>query len=244
MGSATVHLRALALLGRHRELWRYVLVPIAVTVVAGLVLYGVLLAVGLPAIERAVPGTGLLAALLQLALVAAALVAVAFVVVRFGVVLGSPWYGRLSERLEELVTGEAPPAQPLTVRGIARDLGRSVRYEAAKLLVVLPLAGLLLAANLVPVLGQGVAAGGGVLLGAFVACLDFLDPPLERRRLSFRQKLRYVRGHLPRSGVFGLLCVPLLAVPVVNLLAIPLCVAAGTLFFCEDGGRGPGADRR
>lgn len=230
---STVHLRALGLLRRHAELRRYVVVPILVTVIAALLLYGGLLAVALPAVARWVGAEGVLGDLLRVLLVVLLFVAVGFVMVRVGVVLGSPWYGKLSERVEELVTGEAPPAHPLTAAGIARDLGRALRFEVGKLTIVLPLAGLLLLANLVPVAGQAVATVGGFGLATFVACLDFLDGPLERRRLRFRQKLRYVRTHLPGSAGFGLVCVPLLAVPVVNLLWIPLCVAAGTLFWCE-----------
>ena len=240
---STVHLRALGLLRRHSELRRYVVVPIGVTIVAAVVLYGGLLAVALPAVDRWVGVEGLLGQLLQVVVVVLMLAAVGFVMVRVGVVLGSPWYGQLSERVEELATGRAPEAEPLTARGIARDLGRALRFELAKLAVVLPIAGLLLLSNLVPVAGQVVSTVGGVLLATFVACLDFLDGPLERRRLSFRQKVRWVRTHLPGSAGFGLVCVPLLAVPVVNLLWIPLCVAAGTLFWSdaatrEDGVRG------
>lgn len=245
---STVHLRALGLLRRHPELRRYVIVPIGVTMAAAVLLYGGLLAVALPAVDRWVGAEGLLGELLRAVVVVLLLAAVGFVMVRVGVVLGSPWYGRLSERVEELATGTAPmsrptrPAEPLTARGIAHDLGRALRFELAKLAVVLPIAGLLLLTNLIPVAGQVVSTVGGVVLATFVACLDFLDGPLERRRLSFRQKVRYVRTHLPGSAGFGLVCVPLLAVPVVNLLWIPLCVTAGTLFWSEAATReAPGA---
>jgi CysZ protein len=66
-----------------------------------------------------------------------------------------------------------------------------------------------------------------------IACLDFFDPALERRRLAFRRKLGVIRRGLPASAGFGLVCFGLVSVPLVNLLAIPLCITAGTLFFVE-----------
>jgi CysZ protein len=77
----------------------------------------------------------------------------------------------------------------------------------------------------------GTAAG--IVIGVTISCLDFFDPPLERRRLSFRAKLGYIRHHLPASAGFGLICLGLVSVPFLNLLAVPVCITAGTLFFCE-----------
>jgi CysZ protein len=153
--------------------------------------------------------------------------------VRFGVVLGSPWYSQLSEHLEQQLTGQAPPAEPLTARGITRDLGRALAFEGKKLLLVIVIGVLLLLVNLLPGFGQVVSTIGGFMLGALLACLDFFDGPLERRRLPFRAKLAAVRRSLPASAGFGLVCFALVSIPFVNLLSIPVCVAAGTLFFCE-----------
>jgi CysZ protein len=71
------------------------------------------------------------------------------------------------------------------------------------------------------------------VLGVTIACLDFLDPPLERRRLRFRDKLGAIREALPASGGFGLICFGLITIPFLNLFSIPLCITAGTLFFCD-----------
>lgn len=225
-------MRAVGLLRTHRSLRRYVWWPILVNLVVGALLYALLLTAGLRAIDGVVAELdGLLAVLgilLQVLLVVVLLVAVGFVMVRFGVVLGSPWYGRLSEEIERLVTGTAPPAEPFTPRGIARDLRRALAFEARKLLLVVAIGLPLLLANLLPVVGQAIATVGGLALGATIACLDFYDGPLERRRWRFGDKLRFVRT-TPGSTGFGLVCVALLSVPLLNLLCIPVCMAAGTL---------------
>jgi CysZ protein len=74
----------------------------------------------------------------------------------------------------------------------------------------------------------------GVSTTVTLTCLDFLDPPLERRRLGFRQKLGIIAKSLPQSAGFGLASLLWGSIPLVNLITIPLCVVAGTLFFCEE----------
>ena len=228
--------RAVALLRRSPHLWRYVGVPILVNLVVGVVLYAVLLVVGLRAIDRATAGAGggaALGAVIQVVFAVLVLLAVGFVLVRFGVVLGSPWYTRLSERVEEQLTGAAAPAEPLTFAGVAADLGRALRFEAGKLALLVVVGLPLLVVNVLPGVGQLVAAGGGLALGATIACLDFFDGPLGRRQRPFRARLGYIRRTLPASAGFGVACAALLGVPLLNLLSLPVCVTAGTIFYCD-----------
>jgi CysZ protein len=228
--------RALGLLLRAPRLLGYIVVPILVNVVAGVTLYAGLLFGGLRAIDAwaaALPAwAAIFAALLRALLIVGLLIATGFVLVRFGVVLGAPWYARLSNEIELQRTGQLPPAEA-AAGAFARDLWRAVVFELKKLLLVAVVGLGLLLLNLVPVAGQILATAGGIALGATIACLDFLDYPLERRLLTFRAKLRVIRRHLPLTAGFGLAALGLVSIPVLNLLAIPLCVAAGTLLFCE-----------
>jgi CysZ protein len=225
--------RAAHLLAGTPRLWRYVLVPLALNLLLAVLLYAALLFAGLRVVDDLVAGLPAwlapLALLLHALLVVALLVAIGFVLVRFGVVLGSPWYGRLSEEIERMRRGAAPP----TERGPLREIARSLAFELKKLLFVVAVALPLLLLNVVPGFGQAAAAAGGLALAATVACLDFLDPPLSRRDVGFRARLAYARRTLPASAAFGLTCVAALSVPLLNLLAVPLCVAAGTLFYCD-----------
>ena len=38
---------------------------------------------------------------------------------------------------------------------------------------------------------------------------------------------------LPATASFGLVSLFLVSIPLLNLLTVPLCVASGTLFFCD-----------
>lgn len=234
---AAYPLKALFTLNRTPRLWGFVIVPILVNLVVGATLYLALLLAGMRAIDGLIAGLpawmAVLGIVLRVLLVLGLLIVTGFVLVRFGVVLGAPWYSRLSEQLELQLTGQAPSSVAGGLAGILRDIGRALLFELQKLLLVVGVGLPLLLLNLVPALGTALATVGGIVLGATIACLDFLDYPLERRQLSFGAKLRAIRRGLPASAGFGLVCLVLTSIPFVNLLAIPLCVAAGTLFFCE-----------
>lgn len=155
-----------------------------------------------------------------------------FLLVQFGAILGAPWYGNLSEQIEQIHTGHLPTA-PFSPATALRDIGRAISFQVKKLLLALVIALPLLLLGFYPVLGNGVASVGWVVLGSLLVGMDFLDPPLERRRLSFRRKLGLFARTLPGSFSFSLACLGLVSIPFLNLLAIPLCVAAGTLYGCD-----------
>ena len=237
ISGALYPLYAVTVLARAPRLWRYVLIPMLVNILVGATLYAALLFAGLGAIDGLVAGlpawAAVLGALLRVLLIVGLLIATGFVLVRFGVVLGSPWYTQLSAELELLRSGASLPEQGSGLAVAVRDLGRALAFECRKLLLVVAIGVLLLLLNLIPVAGQLLATVGWIALGATITCLDFFDYPLERRRLSFRAKLAVIRRSLPASAGFGLVCLGLVSIPFVNLLSIPLCVAAGTLFFCD-----------
>jgi CysZ protein len=251
VAGATYPLRSLAVFRRTPRLWGYVAIPILVNFVVGVVLYGGLLLFGWESVEGLITNLsnwldrlitqlpawlGLLkyliigiGFLLHFLLVVGLLLIIGFVLVQFGVLLGAPWYGQLSEQLEEIRTGQLHTVEV----GIVRDISRVLLFELKKLVLVVGVGFPLLLLNLAPGIGTLAASVGGVMLAATIVCLDFLDAPLERRRLRFREKLGIVFQSLPASASFSLICLGLVSVPLLNLLTIPLCVGSGTLFFCD-----------
>ncbi|HEY9599187.1 MAG TPA: EI24 domain-containing protein [Cyanophyceae cyanobacterium] len=251
IAGATYPFRVLAVFWRKPQLWGYVAIPILVNCVVGIFLYAGFLFWGWESVTNL---TGYLSHwfdnlianlpkwlsfldyliiafgfLLHVILVTGLLLLIGFILVQFGVLLGAPWYGKLSEKLEELRTGQL---QVIEV-GIARDMSRAILYEVKKLVLAMGVGLLLLLLNLVPGVGAVVTTVGSITLAAIIVCLDFLDAPMERRRLRFRDKLRMVFRSFPASASFSLVCLGLVSIPLLNLFTIPLCVASGTLFFCD-----------
>lgn len=233
---ASYPIQAVGLLASKLSLLKYVIIPILVNIFVGAALYAGLLAAGMNTIDQLTAGmpgwAAILAIVLKAVLVVILFVAIGFVLLRFGVVLGAPWYGQLAESIERLtIGGQVSP--PLTLAAIARDLWQALMFELKKLLLLIGCGIPILLLNFIPVAGSLLVVIASTMLSAIIVCLDFFEPSLSRRYLAFRKKLDLIRRTFPASAGFGLFGLLLVAIPFLNLLAIPVCVAGGTLFFCE-----------
>jgi len=248
-------LRAAWTILRTPGLWGYLIAPIAVNIVVALGLYFSLLMPGLDAIEalqlrvdeRASEAIarlpewlqwldvapGIFGGLLDFLAIVVLLLVTGFAIAQFGTLLGAPWYGQLAERIERDRLGAENLPPPEGALAIVRDISRALLFEVKKLLLAAVLLVVFLAIGSVPVVGTLVAGAGGIITGATIACLDFLDAPQERRRWRFRRKLRTVVTEFPATAGFGLVCLFAVSIPVVNLVSVPVCVTAGTIFFCD-----------
>jgi len=248
---ASYPFRALGYLRRYPKLWPYLIIPIVLNAMVGTGLYVGLLLWGwnlsqdwmtqwILWVDEAIAQLPQWLNFLRWILVILAwelrilaglglLLLTGFIFAQFGVLLGSPWYGQLSEQLEKIKTGQIG----LIEVGLVRDVGRAIAFELKKLGLLILIGLPLLILHFIPGLGSGVAMVGGIGLTAVLSGMDFLDSPLERRRLTFRQKLKLLTKNLPASASFSGICLVLVSIPLLNLVTIPLCVAGGTLFFCD-----------
>ncbi|MEL6929293.1 MAG: EI24 domain-containing protein [Cyanobacteria bacterium J06600_6] len=251
LDGVTYPFRALVTFIKNPQLIKYIAIPILVNIVVAIALYSGLLYFGWQIIDGvqgdvtiwlnqmigSLPdwlgflkyGVSGLIVILRFLLGAILLVATGFLLTQFGVLLGAPWYGQLSEKLEKYRTGKVE----LIELNIFSDLGRAILYELKKLVLIAAVGIPLLLINFFPGIGTLISSIGSLILTTTIVCMDFLDSCLERRRLKFRQKLKVVFKNLPASGSFGLVCLALISIPLVNLVTIPLCVASGTLFICD-----------
>lgn len=229
--------RAVGVLVRNPGLASYILIPLVLNLLIGTVLYAGLLVTGFRQIDALVAQmpewAGFLQAVLFALLAIILLLMIGFVLLRFGMILGAPWYGKLSERLEYLSTGEQPDTPPLTWKTIPYEFWYAIMFEFKKIVLFVGVGLMLLLLNFIPAAGSVLSTIGWLLLATTIVCLDFLDPPLSRRYVRFRTRLSLIWRSLPASATFGLTCLALVSVPFVGLVAIPLCVVAGTLFFID-----------
>ncbi len=248
---ASYPIRTLKFLANQPRLWQYLIIPILLNLIIGIIIYIVLLLpsweiiqgviINLSAwIDRSIADLPSWLAILEyLVMIVGWLVKtiilftlfviIGFIIAQFGGILGAPWYGKLSEEIEKIKTNQVEIIEV----NIIIDIWRAILFEIKKLGLMVVVSIPLLLFNLVPGLGNLIAAIGGVTLTATIVCLDFLDAPLERRRLRFRQKLSLVYRGLPATAGFSLVCLGLISIPLLNLIIIPICVASGTLFFCD-----------
>ncbi len=248
---ATYPFKALVAFIKNPHLIKYIAIPILVNIVVAIALYSGLLYFGWQIVDGVQGDISIwinqwiaslpqwlgflnyltfgLIVIIRFLLIVILLIATGFVLTQFGVLLGAPWYGQLSEQLEKYRTGKVE----LIELDLVSDLTRAILYELKKLVLIAAIGIPLLLINFFPGVGTVISGVGSFMLTIVIVSLDFLDSCLERRRLKFRQKLRIVYKSLPASGSFGLVCLGLISIPLVNLITIPLCVASGTLFICD-----------
>lgn len=255
---ATYPLQALLFIRQHSQLWACVVIPILVNLVIGAVLYAGLLLPGWRGIDQWASGVPLWLAqwvaslppwasrlltwiptgatflddVLRFLMAIALFVITGLLLVQFGAIFGAPWYGNLAEQTERLRRGQVPVGSPGFSRAL-QDIWRAITFQLKKLLLLVVFGLPFLVLNFLPPVGTTIASVGGAALAALLVGLDFLDAPLERRRLSFRRKLGVFARSLPASATFSWVCLVLVSIPFVSLLAVPICVAAGTLFCCD-----------
>jgi CysZ protein len=114
-----------------------------------------------------------------------------------------------------------------------KEITISVREESKKLLfyfsVIIPL----FIVNFIPMIGSTISIALGTPFSCYFNALDFMDYPLTRLGVPFRQKLRIINTKLPLSMGFGSIAFILTFLPVINALLKPLLVVSGTCLFYE-----------
>lgn len=150
-------------------------------------------------------------------------------VVLLSSIVAAPFNDALSEAVEAIVTGEAPP--PFSVKRMLADVARTVRLETLKVLVYAAIVGpMFLVSIFIPGVGTVVSIVAFVLTAIYLG-IDYVDWPAARRDWSVGDRVSFARRKLPAVAGFGSGVWVLLFVPLVNLLFMPAAVAGGTLLF-------------
>ena len=83
----------------------------------------------------------------------------------------------------------------------------------------------------------GLVPGVGLLVAPFVAFIwtpifmafNLYDSPMCRRQFGLRQKFKVVLGHPLRAISVGLVSAALISIPFINLIGLPIAVAAAVM---------------
>jgi len=173
--------------------------------------------------------------LFYVAMVLAALLVLVLVVYTFTVVgslILAPFNDLLSEKVDKIYSGKSLD-EPFRLKGIMKDMGRSLRAEAGRILIYLTGFGLLLSLNLFPPVGTAIYGVAITIFTMYFIGWEYFDYSLERHKFSFGRKLKANMRHGLTLTSFGAGAALSLMVPLLNLAAIPVCVVGATLLFCD-----------
>lgn len=166
-------------------------------------------------------------------LLTAVLVFFSFTVV--GNLLASPFNDLLSERTEEVLGGSVSDESFSFARFLS-DAWQTILMEAKKMWVFVVIMVLILPLNLLPGVGNSLYTVLAISLTLFFLCFEYLGFVLVRKRKFFREQKNYIFAR--KFLMLGFSCgvMVLLAIPLFQLLCIPLAVIGATRLWCEEEG--------
>jgi CysZ protein len=143
-----------------------------------------------------------------------------------GAVISSPFNDILSEKTEELLTGNHSE-EPFVFKVFLRDALHTVMDESKKIIIFVVLMVFLLPLNLIP--------GGSlpysilsVFLTLFFLVVEYTGYVFYRKHLTFRDQRRFIYSKKFLMLGFGAGIMALLAVPFLQFFCIPLGVVGAT----------------
>jgi CysZ protein len=168
-------------------------------------------------------------ALLAVLLVCGSLLLTVVTFTAVTLLIGQPFYESLSERVEE-IEGGAPDAPS---QSAWQQIGFAAQEGVASVLLTAGIGLLLLVLGFVPAIGQTVVPAAAFCVSGFFLTEQLAAVALQRRGLSFRQRIRRLRSRLALTLGFGVPLVLLFLIPFVAVVAMPGAVAGATLLARE-----------
>ncbi|WKD50742.1 sulfate transporter CysZ [Microbulbifer spongiae] len=149
----------------------------------------------------------------------------------FGIItniIAAPFNGLLAEKVEALLTGKAPPTEPL-LSMVWRTLGRELRklgYFIAWGLVIFLIATVTSWTIILPAVLTA-------LWGAWCMAIQYVDYPLDNHQRPFYELKSVLRRRKLTSLAFGGTVMLAKMVPILNIFVMPAAVAGGTALWIE-----------
>lgn len=146
--------------------------------------------------------------------------------------IAAPFNGVLAEKIEEKLTGIAPPPEPLhqmIPRTLLRELLKLWYFTSRGLLVLL----LIIALTFIPLINL-VAPLIGILWGAWCMSIQYVDYASDNHKTPFTTLRQQLGGQTLGSYSFGGLVMLGNMVPVLNIFVMPVAVAGATVFWLKD----------
>lgn len=181
------------------------------------------------------PDAGFWAVLLQVILLiigfAVLLIVCYFLFTILGGIITAPFNENISQIVEEKITKE----KVITGIGFWKDVYLSIRGELQKLLFYFSILFVIFLLNFIPFIGNAVSAALGIVFTFFFNALDFLDYPMQRKLMDFREKIRVTRRGGMLTYGFGAIAFLMMFLPIINVFMKPILVVAGTRLYWEKG---------
>ncbi len=160
-----------------------------------------------------------------IALLGAALLLSVLVYTALTLLIGDPFYEKISEKVEDRLGGVTNEVHTPWWRSLARSIRDSLRLVLLSIAFGVPL----FIAGFVPIVGQTVVPVTGAFVGGWLLVLELVGVPFERRGLRLADRRRILSRRRPLALGFGATAFVTFLIPLVGVLVMPMAVAGATL---------------
>ena len=145
--------------------------------------------------------------------------------------VAAPFNGLLSEKVEELVSGEKLK-DPLSLKALIALLPKTLARQLQLLFYFIPRAAIVLILFFIP--GVNLVAGiVWFLFSAWMMSIQYLDYPFDNHHIPFKNMTHRMRKQWWSHMNFGIIISVLSIIPLVNLIIMPAAVAGATVLWIE-----------
>lgn len=146
--------------------------------------------------------------------------------------IAAPFNGLLAEKVEKMLTGEAVNDDGFAE--IMKDVPRMLNREWQKLWYSLPKFVGLFLLSFIPVIGQTIIPVLTFLFTFWMMAIQYCDYPFDNHKISFGIMKNALGERRIQSLTFGALITLYTALPIVNLVVIPVAVCGATIMWVEN----------
>ncbi|MEE6259321.1 EI24 domain-containing protein [Plantactinospora sonchi] len=140
-------------------------------------------------------------------------------------VIGDPFYEKISERVEGRYGGVPDEVEVPWWRSLRRSLADSLRLILRSALVGVPL----FLAGFIPIVGQFVVPVIAALVGGWFLAVELVGVPFYRRGMRLGDRRRVLRANRPLALGFGVAVFLCFLIPLGAVLLMPAAVAGAAL---------------
>lgn len=147
-------------------------------------------------------------------------------------IIAAPFYGKLAEQTEYVLTGSTPPPEPMG-KMVRRVMGREMQklfYFLSRGLLIFLLVIFVGTIPLVNILAPLI----GLAWSVWSMSIQYVDYPADNNQYDFRSlRRRLWRSPMSTTGL-GSIIMASSVVPFINIFAMPAAVAGGTIFWLNE----------
>lgn len=158
----------------------------------------------------------------------AAIVFVSYTFALLANLIGAPFNGFLSAKIQKIITGVSPESHISLAKEIFRAIKRQIEFMLYYALWVVVAAMLFF----IPVINV-IATPVWLIMSAWVMGMQYLDYPMDNNGIDFKGMRHQMAKQRWDSLSFGATVMLVTLIPIVNFFVMPAAVIGGTLLYLE-----------